>query len=315
MALDLVGERLHHVLWSNAVDGRGGGRFRWGWGEVAVRLGASTGDGAGFGDADVVLPDGTRAVCDGGPFDAGLASLLGTAVVHRIALVEHGSLRAVGPGASGVGASGVGASASELAGSLAPDQLAAVTEPAAGARVIAPAGSGKTRVLTARARLLLQEWGVPPEAVALVAYNVRAANEMRDRLSDVPGARIRTLNALGLRLCGRRSTIDELEVRRLLSELVSFPRRAETDPAAPWIEALSRLRLGLVAPSDVESELPDVSDLDRVARTYRSELASGTWWTSTIRSWRRSSACWPIRRSGNGASGSPGSSSWTSSRI
>jgi len=85
--------------------------------------------------------------------------------------------------------------------------------------------------------------------------------------------RIRTLNALGLRLCGRRSTIEEVAVRQLLSGLVSFPKRAETDPAAPWIEALGRVRLGLTAPETVEGELPDVSDLDRVARSYRKRLA------------------------------------------
>jgi DNA helicase-2/ATP-dependent DNA helicase PcrA len=74
-------------------------------------------------------------------------------------------------------------------------------------------------------------------------------------------------------LCGRRSTIEEIAVRQLLSGLLSFPKRAETDPAAPWIEALGRVRLGLAAPETVEAELPDVSDLDRVARSYRAQLA------------------------------------------
>ena len=62
-------------------------------------------------------------------------------------------------------------------------------------------------------------------------------------------------------------------MRRVLSALVVFPRRAETDPAAPWIEALGRVRLGLADPDAVEAELPDVSDLDRVARAYRAHLA------------------------------------------
>ena len=96
---------------------------------------------------------------------------------------------------------------------------------------------------------------------------------MRERLADVAGVRVRTLNALGLRLCGRTSTIEEVEVRRLLSGLITFPKRAETDPVAPWIEALGRVRLGLTDPAVVESELPDVSDLDRVARAYRAQLA------------------------------------------
>ena len=155
---------------------------------------------------------------------------------------------------------------------LAPDQLAAVGEARAGARVIAPAGSGKTRVLTERARLLHTGWGVPPDAMALVAYNVRAASEMRSRLGELPALRIRTLNALSLRLCGRRVTVEEPDVRRMLSGLVDLPRRAEADPVAPWIEALSRVRLGLADPDGVEDEVGDVSGLAGVARQYRDSL-------------------------------------------
>ena len=160
--LDLVAERLHHGVWANSMDARHGTSSpRWRWADVACQLGASRIDG----EADVVGPDGTPAACDGGPLDASLPSRVGMAVIHRISL-EHGSLRPLG--------------ASDPVGILlAPDQLEAVAEPKAVARVIAPAGSGKTRVLTERARLLLRGWGLPPAAVALVAYNTRAANEMR----------------------------------------------------------------------------------------------------------------------------------------
>ncbi|HET6963986.1 MAG TPA: ATP-dependent DNA helicase UvrD2 [Acidimicrobiales bacterium] len=266
--MDLVGERLHHAVWANSVDARQPDRPRWRWAEEARRLGAGPPDGAttsagtrrGLTQPDVMLPDGRPAVCDGGPLDASLATGEPMALLHRTS-IEHGSLNPLGTAFPAP------------PGPLAADQMAAVVEPRAGARVIAPAGSGKTRVLTERARLLIGGWGLPPAALALVAYNVRAAGEMRDRLADVPALRIRTLNALGLRLCGRSSTIDEGEVRRILSGLVSFPRRAETDPAAPWIEALSRVRLGLAAPEEVEDELGDVSDLDGVARAFRGQLA------------------------------------------
>lgn len=304
----LAGEWAHHALWANSVDGRVPGRLSWRWAEEAVAAGARAlprepgsarvavfahahpgilagGREAGVGadvllarereagveadpipspereagaEADVILADGREAICDGGPLDAGLAARLGRPVLHRVS-IEHRHLIPLGQPA--------------IVPALAPDQGAAVGEPLAGARIIAPAGSGKTRVLTERARSLLVDWGLPAGAVALVAYNVRAAAEMRDRLADRPELRIRTLNALGLRLCGRSTTIDEPEVRRVLSELVSFPRRAETDPAAPWIEALSRLRLGLAEPATVEDDLGDVSDLDRISRAYRAELA------------------------------------------
>ncbi len=98
---------------------------------------------------------------------------------------------------------------------LAPDQLAAVLHPGGGARIIAPAGSGKTRVLTERARLLLTGWHLPANAIAVVAFNRRAADELKNRTPDLPELRVRTLNALGLRLFrnGVR-TIEEAEVQR-----------------------------------------------------------------------------------------------------
>jgi DNA helicase-2/ATP-dependent DNA helicase PcrA len=256
--LDLVGERLHHAVWANAVDGRAG-NLRWRWAETALQLGASPASGGPGEGEDVFLRDGSAVICDGGPLDAGLSQRVGMGVVHRISL-EHGVLAALGRNdPRGV--------------ALATDQLEAVAAAGAGARIIAPAGSGKTRVLTERARLVLQGWGIPADAVALVAYNVRAANEMKERLGDVGAVRVRTLNALGLRLCGRSSTIEELEVRRMLGGLITFPKRAETDPVAPWLEALGRVRLGLADPAIVESEMADVSDLDRVARVYRGQLA------------------------------------------
>ncbi|HVC24847.1 MAG TPA: ATP-dependent DNA helicase UvrD2 [Acidimicrobiales bacterium] len=259
VSLDLVGERLHHGVWANSLDARRTcDEPRSHWSAVARALGALV--ASDVSGADVTLADGTPAICDGGPLDASLGSRVGVAVLHRIGL-EHGSLEQLGqPVLDG--------------GGLAPDQLAAVTDPGAGARVIAPAGSGKTRVLTERASALVRAWGVPAAAIALVAFNVRAAHEMRDRLDSVVGARVRTLNALALRLCGDRSTIDETEVRRILGDLVTMPRRAEADPASPWIEALSRVRLGLATPADVEAGTSDVSDLDHVARAYRSELAA-----------------------------------------
>jgi DNA helicase-2/ATP-dependent DNA helicase PcrA len=166
---------------------------------------------------------------------------------------------------------------------LAPDQLAAVTHPGGAARIIAPAGSGKTRVLTERARHLLVGWRLPPSAVSLVAFNKRAQEEMRERTADLPGLQVRTLNAIALAVVnGVRPflaqpqawrTIDEPDVRRLLSKLVGFPKRRNTDPVAPWIEALSAIRLGLADPVDVERRYGgDVDGLTEVWPRYRAEL-------------------------------------------
>ena len=54
-----------------------------------------------------------------------------------------------------------------------------------GARIIAPAGSGKTRVLTERARHLVRDRGVDPSTICMVAFNVRAREEMQERTADL----------------------------------------------------------------------------------------------------------------------------------
>jgi DNA helicase-2/ATP-dependent DNA helicase PcrA len=168
-------------------------------------------------------------------------------------------------------------------GELAADQRAAVTELSHTARVIAPAGSGKTRVLTERARWLVRERGIDAADITLIAYNKRAQQEMAERTADLPGLQVRTLNALALAIVNgtgrfarredRRRTIEEHEVRRILSRLVSFPKRRNADPVAPWIEALTAVRLGMIDPAVVERRAGgDVDGLTAVAPRYRDEL-------------------------------------------
>jgi DNA helicase-2/ATP-dependent DNA helicase PcrA len=249
------GERRAHATFANSVDARGI-LPRWRWAEEAVRLGASA-----AGPADVLLPDGTPAYCDGGPLEWH-GAIDGALVIPRLTLLG----RSVIP---------LGENTTDAP--LAPDQLAAVTHPGGAARIIAPAGSGKTRVLTERARHLLRNWNLPGRCITLVAFNKRAADEMKERTLDLPELQVRTLNALGLSLVARSqpaTTIDEREVRSILDTLVDLPRRANTDPAAAWIEALSGVRLGLQSPAEVEAEFDgDVDGLPEVFERYRQLLA------------------------------------------
>tara|TARA_B110000305_G_scaffold193892_1_gene217669 strand:+ start:89 stop:2986 length:2898 start_codon:yes stop_codon:yes gene_type:complete len=257
-------EALHHAVWSNAVDVRED-RCAWVALDRAIAAGATAAASDQLGD--IVAPDGTQLWLDGGPIRH-TDPIDGVAVVHNVA-VEHRSFAAPGNNVSEA--------------DLAPDQLAAVTHSGGAARIIAPAGSGKTRVLTERARHLLRTWNLPASAVILVAFNKRAQEEMVERTPDLPGLQVRTLNAMALAIVNgtapfapqstRWNTINEVDVRRIIGDLVSFPRRRNSDPVAPWIEALSLIRLGLVAPADAEARYDgDVEGLAAAWPGYRAAL-------------------------------------------
>ena len=87
---------------------------------------------------------------------------------------------------------------------LAPDQRAAATAPSGPILCVAPAGSGKTTTLVARAAWLIA-CGTPPDAIRAITFNKRAAEEMTERLDAAleplgvePGTvAVRTFHALG----------------------------------------------------------------------------------------------------------------------
>ncbi len=75
---------------------------------------------------------------------------------------------------------------------LNPAQRAAVEHPAGPILVVAGAGSGQTRVLTARVARLLEN-GVPAETVLALPFTHRSAGEMRGRIERVVGSRAQGL--------------------------------------------------------------------------------------------------------------------------
>ncbi len=126
---------------------------------------------------------------------------------------------------------------------LAPDQRAAATAPPGPSLCIAPAGSGKTTTLVARAAWLIAT-GTPSDAIRAITFNKRAAVEMTERLDMAvaplgvpPGAvRVRTFHALGREILRDAGVVVEPMADRaaILAEV------------APWADAPALLRLDTV---------------------------------------------------------------------
>ena len=75
----------------------------------------------------------------------------------------------------------------DLLNSLNPAQLNAVTSTEGFVRVIAGAGSGKTRALTARFAYLVNELGILPGNILCVTFTNKSANEMQRRIHRLTG--------------------------------------------------------------------------------------------------------------------------------
>ena len=247
-------ERLSKVVWHNSYDARSDTMVWWWAHKAAARLDVTV-----DGPADVVGGDGTPIWIDGGPrqpFD------LDEVVVHH-ETVELGRLTPV-PGPVMPDAD------------LALDQIEAVTHAVGPARVIAPAGSGKTRVLTWRVRHLLEDRAIEPELVTALAYNRRAAQEMVERIPGGAKLNVRTIHSIGWEILRMAKPgiqlIRESEQRRRLEPITSAPPRANTDVIGPYLEALDDVRIGFRHPEEVETSRDDVPGFTDTFRRYRDGL-------------------------------------------
>jgi DNA helicase II / ATP-dependent DNA helicase PcrA len=246
-------ERLTKAVWHNSYDATGTEPIWWWSRKAEARIDARV-----EGPADVVLADGSPVWIDGGPRQP-----LDIAAVHNESVDLGRATPVPAPSAP-----------SEA---LATDQMSAVSHDAGPARIIAPAGSGKTRVLTARMRHLVEDRHIEPGVITAVAYNKRAADEMAERLPASMRSRIRTIHSLGwaiLRMAQPHLTlIDEREQRRRLEPISSAPPRANTDTIGPYLEALSEVRIGLRSPALIEVERDDVPGFEETFKKYQAILA------------------------------------------
>lgn len=105
--------------------------------------------------------------------------------------------------------------------------------------VLAGPGTGKTRTLVYRIAYLIEECGVPPEAITALTFTNKAAAEMRARLNEYFGNKqtakamhIGTFHSICLKLLENRTVISEQEAFGVLSDVLRAcncdlkPRRA-----------------------------------------------------------------------------------------
>jgi DNA helicase-2/ATP-dependent DNA helicase PcrA len=147
------------------------------------------------------------------------------------------------------------------------------------ARVLAPAGSGKTKVLVNRVVALLNQ-DSPPARILVVAFNKTAAVQLESRLnslgvptkrshSNEPSVWVGTLNALGFQLLKNEGFTPQLldtlpkekEILRRSLKSIGMPlvpMRGQ-DGLAEIIRELARVRRGLLAPNDITLEIKQPS--------------------------------------------------------
>ena len=94
------------------------------------------------------------------------------------------------------------------------EQAAAIATDEDATLVLAGAGTGKTAVITGKIAHLVRNRGVPPRQILVLAFNRKAAEEIRQRLPhDLAGAHVATFHAFG------RRVIADVEVAPTLSKL------------------------------------------------------------------------------------------------
>ncbi len=113
------------------------------------------------------------------------------------------------------------------------NQKAAVTDESKHIRIIAGAGSGKTRVLTMRIAYLIEQKGVKPYHILAITFTNKAAREMKTRINDMlgdngTGCHISTIHSLCMRILAEDITalnypknftvIDADDQRQILKE-------------------------------------------------------------------------------------------------
>jgi superfamily I DNA/RNA helicase len=163
---------------------------------------------------------------------------------------------------------------------LAPDQRAAATGPSGPILCVAPAGSGKTTTLVARAAWLIAT-GTPPHGIRTITFNKRAAEEMTERLDAAleplgvePGTvAVRTFHALGREILRDAGVpVEPLADRDAVLRQVR--RGADAAERMRLDTAISRLKLELGVTADQVATDPAAGPTARAFVDYERAVAA-----------------------------------------
>ena len=170
----------------------------------------------------------------------------------------------------------------EILENLNEEQISPVLETEGAVLVLAGAGSGKTRVLTSRIAYLIEEKKVPPEGILAITFTNKAANEMKERssqITDPSGMWVCTIHSMCVRIlrmfsdeAGLKknfSIYSETErlniIKKVFQELDFDDEKLLKD--AKYHVANAKM-LGLT-PDEYEREYAGESRLDEIIKIYR----------------------------------------------
>jgi len=147
---------------------------------------------------------------------------------------------------------------------LNPNQLKAVRHVDTPLLVLAGAGSGKTRVITAKILYLIKECAMDPRKITAVTFTNKAAREMKERVGkmagdiNIKGVRISTFHTLGLQIIqqeyqrlGYRKGFSIFDYQDSLSLVVELTRKSHgefKDFAAPILSHISNWKNAGITP-------------------------------------------------------------------
>lgn len=168
------------------------------------------------------------------------------------------------------------------------DQVQAVRHGDGPLLTIAGAGSGKTTTLACRAAYLMQVRRVSPRQLLLVTFSRKAADEMKQRLSEIPGVPLRSAQSVEartfhsfclqlLRRNGVRSAVlgddgqQRMTIKRLLRESgTSFDFEPES-----LLALLSSYKCRMLTADDLPEASPAEREIKRVLLRYEQWKQNG----------------------------------------